>query len=86
MTDSVYRGRARLVAHLTTIYPSTIGYTDPSEPEWAVVVVNGPHGQMSWHVSPDDMDLFGHVKRDDTVVWDGHSDEEKYRRLAGGDA
>ena len=81
MSDSVYRERARLVAHLATIYPSTIGYTDPSEPDWAVVYVNGPEGQMGWHVAPDDMDLFGHVQRDDTATWDGHATDEKYERL-----
>lgn len=81
MSDSVYRERARLVAHLATIYPSTIGYTDPSEPDWAVVYVNGPEGQMGWHVAPDDIDLFGHVQSDDGAVWDGHTTDEKYNRL-----
>ena len=81
-TDSVYRERARLVAHLAAVHPSTIGYHDPSEPDWAVVVINLPTGQASWHVSPDDMDLFEHVKRSEINTWDGHSTEEKYARLA----
>lgn len=79
--DSVYRERAHLVAHLAAIYPSVIGYNDPSEPDWAVVYVKSPEGQLSWHVSPDDMDLFGHVQRGDVITWDGHSTEEKYARL-----
>ena len=82
MSDSVYRERSQLVAHLASVFPSTIGYTDPGEPYWAVVSVNSPEGQMSWHIAPDDMDLFGHVPRDDTATWDGHSTEEKYARLA----
>lgn len=81
MSDSVYRERANLVAHLATIHPSTIGYHDPAEPEWAVVIVDTPAGQMSWHVAPDDMDLFRHVTRSEINTWDGHSTEEKYRRL-----
>lgn len=87
MSDAVYRERAHLVAHLATIYPSTIGHTDPAEPEWAVVVVETPTGQMSWHVSPVDLDLFRHVTRSTVSTWDGHTTDEKYerlRRLIGG--
>lgn len=81
--DSVYRERAHLVAHLAALYPSHIGHTDPAEPDWAVVVIEAPGGQLSWHVSPDDMDLFGHVKPTgpDSRPWDGHSTDEKYARL-----
>lgn len=79
--DSVYRERAHLVAHLAASNPSTIGYHDPEEPEWAVVIIDLPTGQASWHVSPDDMDLFGHVHQSEINTWDGHTTEEKYRRL-----
>ncbi|MEU5442778.1 MULTISPECIES: WDGH domain-containing protein [Streptomyces] len=78
--DPVYRERAHLVAHLAAAYPSSIGYADPSEPEWAVVVVNLPTGQVTWHVAPSDMDLFEHVHRG-AEGWDGHTTEEKYARL-----
>lgn len=74
--NDVYRERAHLVAH-----PSTIGYHDPNEPDWAVVIIDLPTGQASWHVSPDDMDLFGHVQRSEANTWDGHSTEEKYARI-----
>jgi hypothetical protein len=84
MSDSVYRERAHLVAHLAALYPSVVVHGgDPDAPEWPVIYIELPTGQASWHLSPDDMDLFGHV----TVgarVWDGHTTEEKYRRL--GDA
>ncbi|MFF9268632.1 WDGH domain-containing protein [Streptomyces rochei] len=79
--DSVYRERAHLVAHLAAIYPATIGYHDPEEPDWAVVIIDGPKGQMSWHISPDDMDLFEHVPVSQVNTWDGHSTEVKYDRL-----
>jgi hypothetical protein len=79
--DSVYRERAHLVAHLAAIYPSVIGYDDPTEPDWAVVYVKTVQGQMSWHISPDDMDLFTHVPRGGVITFDGHTTEEKYERL-----
>lgn len=83
MTDAVYRERAELVAHLAATYPSHIGFSDADEPMWAVVVVETPTGQMSWHVAPGDRELFRHV-RDTTpedTPWDGHSNDEKYSRL-----
>lgn len=79
--DSVYRERAHLVAHLAALYRSTIGYDDPNEPDWAVLMIELPTGQASWHISPDDMDLFDHVRRGGAVMYDGHSTEEKYQRL-----
>lgn len=81
MSDVVYRERAHLVAHLAAVYPSCIGYTDPAEPDWAVVTIGLPTGQACWHVAPDDMDLFGHVPATREELWDGHSAEEKYARL-----
>ncbi|MFE2710642.1 hypothetical protein ACFXKI_01275 [Streptomyces mirabilis] len=79
--DDVYRERAHLVAHLAALFPSTIGYHDAEAPEWAVVVVDLPTGQASWHVAPDDMDLFKAVPRSEINTWDGHTTEEKYARL-----
>lgn len=80
-TMSVYRERAHLVAFLTTVYPSVGAYNDPVEPEFCIVYVETPAGQMSWHICPDDMDLFEGLPLVDSHVWDGHSTEEKYRRL-----
>lgn len=79
---SVYRERAALTALLAACYPSTLGHTDPQEPDWAVLIVNMPSGQAAWHISPDDMDLFGHVDRTDVDLWDGHTTAQKYERIA----
>jgi hypothetical protein len=76
----LYRERAILTSHLSKIYPSTIFPSDADEPEWNVLTVMGPTGQMTWHISPDDMDLYGHVERRH-VLWDGHTTEEKYERM-----
>jgi hypothetical protein len=75
-----YRERAHLVAHLAAVYPSVIG-VDPSEPDWPVVYISTEAGQLSWHVAAADLPLFSHVPRSDEVAWDGHSTEQKYRRL-----
>jgi hypothetical protein len=84
MSDDVYRERNRLVAFLAAQYPSHMGYTDPAEPDWAVVMVETPQGQMSWHVGQADQGMFNHVRRTKPTdaAWDGHSTEEKYERLA----
>lgn len=83
--DGVYRERAHLVAHLAALYPSVIGYNDPAEPGWLVVYVKTPEGQLSWHISESDADLFGHVTFGNLVTpqvtWDGHTTDEKYARL-----
>lgn len=78
-TDTIYRERSHLVAHLAAIYPSSLTI-DPAEPDWPVVLVSLPTGQVSWHVAPEDMDLFGHVHMG-SAMWDGHDTAEKYRRL-----
>ncbi len=73
-----YRQRAHLVALLASMYPSTIGHTDASCPEYAVVIVRFPTGQATWHIAPDDLDLFEHVTKTDVDLWDGHTTEQKY--------
>lgn len=79
----VYRERAHLVALLATMLPSHIGYTDPETPGWPVVVAETPCGQLTWHVAPRDVPLFADVRptRPGDARWDGHSTEEKYRRV-----
>lgn len=81
--DDVYRERAHLVALLATRYPSHIGFTDDAEPMWAVVVIQTPAGQMSWHIAPGDRDLFRHVRDTEArdSVWDGHTTDDKYMRM-----
>ena len=42
---------------------------DPSEPDWPVVYIELPTGQVSWHMPAH------------PVAWDGHDTDEKYRRI-----
>lgn len=79
---NVYRERAHLVALLAALYPASIGRTDPDTPDWPVVTLDTPAGQMSWHIAPDDVELFHHLDPDaGQFGWDGHSTEEKYARV-----
>lgn len=81
LLDAVYRERAHLVAHLAAVYPSVLVYrADPNAPDWPVIFVNLPTGQVSWHVNPDDLNLFDHATVG-TETWDGHTTDEKYARL-----
>lgn len=79
--NTVYRERACLIAHLTSLYPSVGCYNDPEAPEWLVVYVEMPVGQMSWHVAPEDVDLFEGLCIVDQYEGDGHSTDEKYEKL-----
>lgn len=80
--DGVYRERAHLVALLAAMLPSHIGR---SEPGWSVVIVEGPYGQLSWHIADRDLDLFAGIRQTDPFVeadrWDGHTTELKYARV-----
>lgn len=81
--DNAYNERARLVALLATLYPSHIGYTDPTAPDWAVVTIEAPTGQLSWHIARRDIDLFEHVPVTLSTdrPYDGHTTDEKYQRI-----
>lgn len=81
---ALYRERAVLVANLSTRYPSVIAYNDPELPGWPVIYISTPKGQLSWHISRDDLHLFNlHIvdPRSTHAQWDGHTTAEKYSRL-----
>jgi hypothetical protein len=37
--------------------------------------------QLSWHIHESEIYLFDHLPWDTHPIWDGHTTEEKYRRL-----
>ena len=80
---ALYQERAHLVALLSTHYPAVLSYNDPQEPEWPVCYIWTPHGQLSWHIAPDDLHLFDHlcVQEPAKAQWDGHTTEVKYERI-----
>lgn len=69
-----YDERTKLVYSL--LYrASTVGWNcgikiDPEEPDWPVIYIDLPTGQVSWHVKAYDGE------------WDGHDNEEKAKRIA----
>lgn len=48
-----------------------------------IVVIEGPTGQMSWHIHDSEMELFKGMPHVSENKWDGHDTEEKYRRVIG---
>ena len=86
--DAVYTERNRLVALLAALFPSSLE-RHPEEdtawdPEWRwICFIDLPSGQASWHLHDAELPLFAHVPRNQGRVWDGHTTEEKYRRVKG---
>lgn len=80
--DKVYRERDRLVAFLSVKYPSHLSKATDAEVGFNYTVcVHTPTGQMSWHIPDHEVDtLFAHLPLQETD-WDGHTTDEKYRRL-----
>lgn len=83
-TKAVYTERNRLVAALARLFPSGVART--SIPGWDItweqcVYVDLPTGQASWHFHDSEAHLFEGLPIY-TQPWDGHTTDEKYRRLA----
>lgn len=52
---------------------------NPDDPAWPVLYVDTPHGQVSWHLPADEVDLA--VWPVYAGTWDGHDLHEKRRRI-----
>lgn len=53
---------------------------DPDEPDWPVLYVDSPAGQVSWHLPAAEVDTAAWPKY--PGWWDGHTVEIKRERLA----
>jgi hypothetical protein len=82
--DDVYRERNLLACALVESVSDVMGgwtpATDAKNDEWAIVWIETPMGQMSWHV-PREM-ANNLVHRNDNYEYDGHSTATKNDRLA----
>lgn len=80
--DAAYRERNAVVAALIRVggYPASL-VPAPDAEGWWIVYAETPQGQVSWHVGPDDLDLFDGIPAQ-YVAWDRHTTEEKYERVA----
>lgn len=82
--DAAYLERNRVVAALAKCFPSGIARTaiEGWSEDWhGCVYIDLPTGQVSWHFHDSQAYLFDGLPAY-TKPWDGHSTEEKYRRLA----
>ncbi len=52
--------------------------TDPDEPDWPVLMIDLPGGQVGWHLPEDE--IIGDWP-EYSGEWDGHSLKEKRKRL-----
>ena len=77
--DATYHERDQVVAALTKCFPSSIALS--GDPEWPIVYIDLPTGQVSWHIRATEIPLFSHLEWEH-VDWDGHTTAEKYARLA----
>ncbi|MGW3442210.1 hypothetical protein [Streptomyces sp. NPDC001076] len=86
--DHAYRERAQLLAWLAALHPATTVITDSpdvDEDGWQLLYLVAGGWQMSWHIAPEDGELFRHVTKvdvtDPRAQWDGHGSEQKYERI-----
>jgi len=83
--DYAYWERNQLVGVLSRLYPSHLAKHPESDKEWEddwrnIVCIHTPAGQVTWHLHDSDMPMFKHLEVDKDH-WDGHTTEEKYKRL-----
>lgn len=82
--DGAYLERNQVVQALSKCFPSGVARTSIegwSEDWHGCVYIDLPTGQASWHFHDSQAYLFEHLPPY-TKPWDGHTTEEKYRRLA----
>jgi hypothetical protein len=80
--DDVYAERNDAVLGFATLAMRVgykVGYlADPAEPDWPVLMIDTPEGQVSWHFKRGELPR-GIPAYDGE--WDGHDTPEKYARL-----
>jgi len=83
--NQAYEERNALVSAISKIWPSHMALHPESDESWErdwmrIVCVHSPVGQLTWHIHDSDRG-FDHLNMAPND-WDGHSTEEKYKRLA----
>jgi hypothetical protein len=86
--NNAYKERDMLVCALSKLFPSHLQRHPDADKDWEddwrwIVFIQLPTGQATWHIHDSDLEWFDHLSRDKHVDWDGHTTEEKYKRLAG---
>lgn len=83
--DAVYAERNMLVSLLSKVFPSVMK-RHPEDQEWEddwrwIVFIDLPTGQATFHLHDSHLPWFSHLNTSFSVVWDGHTTEEKYKRV-----
>lgn len=83
--NSAYTERNQLVSYLSKQYHSHLCRHPDEDKEWEakwrwIVCIHGPTGQMTWHIHDKELKNFRHL-RVHKDHWDGHTNDEKYKRL-----
>jgi hypothetical protein len=92
--DNAYAERSKVLAafaHLLSrnvFRDITVGITqhDPNDKDWednwrTILVIELPTGQVTWHFPDSEKHLLDGLPEIKDYKWDGHSTEEKYKRL-----
>jgi hypothetical protein len=86
--DDVYKERDMCIALIAKFAQYNelrvgIGYhaEEPWENDWRnIIYIDLPTGQISWHIHDSELAMFNFLPYYH-ATWDGHTTEEKYRRL-----
>lgn len=83
--NAAYTERNQLVGFISKIYPSHLAKHPASDTKWesdwrTIVCIHSPKGQLTWHIHDSERKYFFHLK-EQPDHWDGHTTEEKYKRL-----
>ena len=83
--DIAYSERNKLVVCLSKVIPSHLCRHPQHDTEWEddwrwIVCIHGKAGQMTWHIHDSELSQFTHIE-EGLEHWDGHTNEEKYKRL-----
>jgi hypothetical protein len=92
--NQAYSERNKVVAALAhllsrNIFRNTrvgVAQHDPTDKDWendwrTILVIELPTGQVTWHFHDSEKYLLEGLPILDDYKWDGHTTEEKYRRL-----
>jgi hypothetical protein len=89
--DNAYSERNRCVAFMVQMaralhWPVWLGLHDEEDDSWDrewmhIIFIESPVGQLSWHVHDSEVAMFRDVPLG-TRDWDGHTTDEKYRRMS----
>jgi hypothetical protein len=85
--NEAYTERNKLVCLLSKVFPAWLERHPVTDKDWEhdwrnIVFIQLPTGQASWHIHDSEARWFDHLKMDFSKnSWDGHTTEEKYRRV-----